>query len=92
MRLSKRRWMSSGVEVVLARDTNEHRKVHRPREARACVVAKRHKAKEQLSIPVDQDFSGGLLPGSSAIASTGPRVPRRLQSRKRSAHDSLAAR
>jgi hypothetical protein len=24
IRLSKRRWMSSGVEVVLARSTNEH--------------------------------------------------------------------
>jgi len=45
IRLSKRRWMSSGIEVVFARGTNEHRKVHRPRETRACAVAKRHKAK-----------------------------------------------
>jgi hypothetical protein len=42
--LSKRRGMSSGIEVVFARGTNEHRKrkAHRPRQARACAVAKRY--------------------------------------------------
>ncbi|MGH7734306.1 MAG: hypothetical protein ACREOE_11555, partial [Gemmatimonadales bacterium] len=32
-------------EAVFARGTNEHRKLHRPREARACPVAKRHQVK-----------------------------------------------
>jgi hypothetical protein len=35
IRLSKRRWMSSGIEVVFAPGTNEHRKAHCPREAYA---------------------------------------------------------
>jgi hypothetical protein len=39
--LSRRHWMSSGIAVVFARGTNEHRRVHRPREARARAVAKR---------------------------------------------------
>jgi hypothetical protein len=34
-----------GSEAVFARGTNEHRKLHRPREVRARPVAKRLKAK-----------------------------------------------
>jgi hypothetical protein len=45
IKLSKRRWMSSGIPVVFARGTNEHRKVYRPREARARAVAKRRNHK-----------------------------------------------
>ena len=42
---SKRSWMSSGIAVVLARGTDEHRRVHRPREARARAVTKRRNHK-----------------------------------------------
>ena len=43
-------------EVVFASDANNHRKLHRRFEVRACPVAKRHKAK-----PLPQQTAPGAL-------------------------------